>query len=113
MGLITSAAGVEVCTGIGGGGVAAAIGPAIGGVGGGATGAVTFGAGIGGAGVGFAISGFDSTTGLRMNGSSHVGQGMVWPVPSAGYSMAWPQCGHSDFRNSPIRLTNVILKHHF
>ena len=54
------------------------------------------------AGGGGKISGSGATTGLSTNGSSHVGHGTVWPVPSAGYSMAWPQCGHSDFKNSPI-----------
>ena len=103
MGLVAGAAGGADCAGIGG--VAGALGAAIGRP-------DNIGAGIGGAGGGTTISGGGSITGLRTNGSAHVGQGTVWPVPSAGYSMAWPQCGHSDFKNSPIGLTLSILKEH-
>jgi len=36
--------------------------------------------------------------GVKTNGFSQVGHGTVCPVPSAGYSMDCPQCGHSHLR---------------
>ena len=53
-----------------------AVGGTVGaGIGGGVGEAANTGAGIGGASGGTTISGFGSTTGLRTNGSAHVGQG--------------------------------------
>ena len=49
-----------------------------------------------------AMSGAAVLVGVKTKGSSQVGHGTVSPVPSAGYSMDWPQCGHSPFRNSAI-----------
>jgi hypothetical protein len=36
--------------------------------------------------------------GVKTNGFWQVGHGTVCPVPSTGYSMDCPQCGHAHFR---------------
>ena len=40
--------------------------------------------------------------GIKTNGFWQVGHGTVCPVPSAGYSIDCPQCGHTHFRKSLI-----------
>jgi len=45
---------------------------------------------------------FSEVIGVRVIDFSQVGHGAVSPVPSDGYSMDWPQCGHSHLRKSLI-----------
>src|ERR1035437_153224 len=45
--------------------------------------------------------------GVNTNDLSQVGHGTVCPVPSAGYSMDCPQCGHSLLRKSLINFARA------
>ncbi|HEX9048244.1 MAG TPA: hypothetical protein VF988_14560 [Verrucomicrobiae bacterium] len=108
--------------GFGSGGSDIAIsGEAAGGVGsvGGATGAVstatgaasaTMGAASAATGGASAATGACKVSGVSVNGSPHVGQFTVCPVPSEGYSMDWPQCGHSPFKKSSMLNVGSSLK---
>jgi hypothetical protein len=74
-------------------------------------GTVTAGAGGGTTG-GTKISGAGGSEGVKKTDPLHAGQGTVWPVPSDGYSIGWPQCEHSHFKYSPMFRISGSLENH-
>jgi hypothetical protein len=72
---------------------------------------ITAGAGGGTTG-GTKISGSGGSEGVKKTDLLHAGQGTVWPVPSDGYSIGWPQCEHSHFEYSPMFKICSSLENH-
>jgi hypothetical protein len=67
---------------------------------------------LAGGSVGGATAGSSEADGVNAKDWLHAGQATVCPVPSDGYSIGWPQCGHSLFKNSPMREFSSSLKNH-